>query len=101
MESPMVQPACMPVTTASWPSYKWQKPRMSFSLYSLSAAISMRLILNIDSNHPNSSSFVVVTSVEGGSHLCVSKGRTCKQLVRDRRHDAAKHHQEVKSQEET
>lgn len=41
--------------TASWPSYKWQKPRMNLLLYSPSAAISMRRILYMSVKKPSNS----------------------------------------------
>src|SRR5437016_761979 len=43
MASCLVMACSMPAATASCPVERWQKPRIFFSLYRRSAAISMRL----------------------------------------------------------
>lgn len=55
-------------------TYKWQKPRMNFALYIISAAISIRRILYIISKKLSSSALLVFTEVDGGSILCVLYG---------------------------
>ena len=50
---------------------------MSFDLYSMSAAISIRRIWYIFSKYPSSSDRVAVTVVLGGSMRCPTKSRTC------------------------
>ena len=57
-------------------AHRWQKPRMNFALYIMSAAISSRRILYMVSKKPSSSSCVVVTVVDGGSILCDLYGLT-------------------------
>eukprot|EP00968_Pinguiococcus_pyrenoidosus_P021421 scaffold2785_cov291-Pinguiococcus_pyrenoidosus.AAC.2 len=46
-ESSLVNAASVPIATASWPSYRWQKPRMFLALYSVSQVISMRRMMYI------------------------------------------------------
>ena len=50
---------------------------MSFALYIMSAAISMRRILYMISKKPSSSCLFVFTDVEGGSMRWVLYGLTC------------------------
>lgn len=64
-------------------AHRWQKPRIYFALYIMSAAISILRIRYIVWKKPSSSSFVVVTSVEGGSIRCVAYGITCTQHLQD------------------
>lgn len=57
------------------PEYRWQKPRIIFSLYMFPAAVSILLIVCICSYSTNASSRVTVTLFEGPvSSRCRRKG---------------------------
>ena len=58
--------ACTPVPIASWPSYKWQNPRIVRALYSLSHVISMRRIVYMVLKYSRSS-VLFVSAVAAGS----------------------------------
>lgn len=58
---------CMHEVMLRLETHKWQKPLMNFDLYSMSAAISIRLMRYMSVKNFRSSDFVVVTVVPGGS----------------------------------
>jgi hypothetical protein len=69
-------------TRRTWPMARWQNPRMSFALYSASAAISMRRMVCIWRYQPSSWSLVTVTSRSGASHWYARNESSCSLTVK-------------------
>lgn len=80
----------MPTETASWPMARWQKPRMSLALYSMSHACSILRIVVILVYMSIRRFLETSTDVEGGSHRYewnLAEGKAQKQGDERRQHE--------------